>query len=383
MLSFEEAGKQPFATATLLSCAYFSPDAIPRTLLVHTVSRLSGVPLSPDSPAMDDAIGALHSFSIIIASSRFISIHRLVQAVVRERGKTRVAESLDAALSALETSFSFDEWTLSTWGSSRLLIAHIIAFSTYALDHEPTPAGGSGIDRLSGLLVRAGRYLNLQAEFATAEKVCRDALAIQERHFGTNAWQLIPTLNALGELLGAAEAYSKARESLQRAEQIGYYCIRSGLIAVDDPQHATTLNLLGEVCYHQDRKADAERFIRKALRLRESSASTHPCDLATSLNNVGKLDEIAGRFAEAEEYYGRAFRIRSKELEADHPHLATSLFNLGLMAENRRDLLLAIDLHRRGLEAREKSLGIDHPQITNSRRKLAELREKVKERDGE
>ena len=87
-LSFQGARAASPASAGLLRlCAFLAPDDIPKDLLgqgsEHLPKALRGVVSDPE--AFDEAIAAPRRYSLVEAAGDSLSVHRLVQAVVRER----------------------------------------------------------------------------------------------------------------------------------------------------------------------------------------------------------------------------------------------------------------------------------------------------------
>ncbi|HLG58889.1 MAG TPA: DUF2914 domain-containing protein [Vicinamibacterales bacterium] len=74
--------------------------------------------------------------------------------------------------------------------------------------------------------------------------------------------------------------------------------------------------------------AQAERLLREALKLQETTVGAQHPDLANTLNNLGVVCEMSGKPADAEQCYRRAYEIVSARLPADHPFIATSRKNL-------------------------------------------------------
>jgi hypothetical protein len=74
--------------------------------------------------------------------------------------------------------------------------------------------------------------------------------------------------------------------------------------------------------------AEAERLLREAASVQESTlGSSHP-DLATTLNNLAFVCERLDKFDEAERGYRRAHAIAVASLSPGHPFIKTSLTNL-------------------------------------------------------
>ncbi len=87
-LSFEKVEQaHPAAAGLLRLCAFLAPDAIPEELITKGAAYLGPVlqPVGEDAQLLDEAIAALGAYSLIRrdASTSTMSIHRLVQAVLR------------------------------------------------------------------------------------------------------------------------------------------------------------------------------------------------------------------------------------------------------------------------------------------------------------
>jgi hypothetical protein len=89
-LSFERVEQlSPMAADLLRACAFIPPDAIPEELFVKGASELGpGIkPLTTDATRLNDAIDVLRRYSLVKRDrqKRMLTIHRLVQVVLKER----------------------------------------------------------------------------------------------------------------------------------------------------------------------------------------------------------------------------------------------------------------------------------------------------------
>jgi Tetratricopeptide repeat/Protein of unknown function (DUF2914) len=74
--------------------------------------------------------------------------------------------------------------------------------------------------------------------------------------------------------------------------------------------------------------ASAEKLLREAAALQETSLGPLHPDLANTLNNLAVVCEITEKPADAERFFRRAWEIAKAALAADHPFVATSRKNL-------------------------------------------------------
>jgi hypothetical protein len=112
-------GKVDEAARALLNlCAFFAPEGIPLDAIRE---EAGGLPSPLDSVAadavrLDSAIAGLLRFSLIGRKGEDLSVHRLVQAVVRERLEDAERQAwAAAAVGLLNTRFPFDSDDVRTW----------------------------------------------------------------------------------------------------------------------------------------------------------------------------------------------------------------------------------------------------------------------------
>ena len=69
---------------------------------------------------------------------------------------------------------------------------------------------------------------------------------------------------------------------------------------------------------------EAERALRRVLRLQEAGLGLSHPDVANTLNNLAVVCDRLGRPDEAEFLYRRALGIARRTLEPNHPYIVTS-----------------------------------------------------------
>ena len=95
--------------------------------------------------------------------------------------------------------------------------------------------------------------------------------------------------------------------------------------AANDPR--AILNEAEEAVGRNDH-ASAERLLRQALALQETSVGPQHPEVAKTLNNLAILCEMTGKPADAEACYRRAYEIAKAALPANDPLVVTSRQNL-------------------------------------------------------
>lgn len=282
-LAMEQVSQESQAAADLLNmCAFLAPDDISLELLCGGVEHLPE-PLAAtaaDKLAMNRAIKALRQYSLIDTSGEFLSVHRLVQAVVRDRlsedDRKGWAESVVRLLNAV---FLFDSDDVQTWHLCSRLLPHALAAAAHAEVLEVAPKVTSHI------LNQTGIYLRGRAEFAEAKVLFERALSLAEKAYGP-----------------------------------------------DHPKVAIRVNNLGGVLQDLGDLQGAKEHFERALKIDEKTYGPDHPEVARDVNNLGRVLQDLGDLKGAKELYERALAILQKSLGEDHPSTATVRNNLESLA---------------------------------------------------
>lgn len=112
LISFEEAERESAEAAALMRlCAYFAPDDIPLQMIKDGAEHLPGelAPMMADRLIFNKAIAALRRYSLIEKEDDSLSVHRLVQAVTRDRlSKDERKKWVEAAVRVVNDAFPFE-----------------------------------------------------------------------------------------------------------------------------------------------------------------------------------------------------------------------------------------------------------------------------------
>jgi serine/threonine protein kinase/Tfp pilus assembly protein PilF len=163
--------------------------------------------------------------------------------------------------------------------------------------------------------------------FDQAERMHREALAIDQKLFGPESKETAASLNNLGLALVAQEHFPEAEKADAEA-----LAIRRRLFGDDNPDTATSLNDLGAVYRQEGKLSEAEGMVRKALGVREQFFPHESLEVADSLRNLCIILGDERKWAESETLARDVLAIRRKLLGPDHPWVASSLDDLAWAA---------------------------------------------------
>jgi len=206
------------------------------------------------------------------------------------------------------------------------------------------------------------RLLNDQAvlasrsdDVATAERLYREALAIDERAFGRRSLPAAVDLSNLGVLL---QDIDRLDEALALHHEV--LEIRRALLPPDHSQIALSLHNLADLQRRRGEPDAADPLFREAIGMRRRLyPDGHPM-LAGSLNQLAKVELGRGRFAAAESLMTESLDMRRRMLGDAHSDVAGTLNDLALLAFRRGDYATAAQGFGRALEVFDRILPASH-----------------------
>jgi tetratricopeptide (TPR) repeat protein len=353
-LSFEKVEQANAAAAELLRlCAFLAPDAIPEEIIIQGASELGPIlqPVATDQYMLNAAIAALQKYSLVKRDTamKTLSIHRLVQAVIRDGmdqiAQRRQAEYAMRAVNAVLPAAEHDNW--AAW---ERFVANAQACA------QQIERYSIQLPEANELLQLTGWYLTERARYAEAEPLLEQAYALSERVQGPEHLDTARDAITLASLYQAQGRYAEAEPLLMRA-----LSIEEKQLGPEHPDTAQSLNNLGLLYDTQGRYAEAEPLFQRALSIREQQLGPEHPYTAQSLNNLASLYQAQGRYAEAEPLLMRALSIEEKQLGPEHPYTAQSLNKLASLYQAQGKYAEAEPLFQRALAVYTKAFGPKHP----------------------
>ncbi|MET7398845.1 FxSxx-COOH system tetratricopeptide repeat protein [Dactylosporangium sp. NPDC005572] len=404
-VTLNRLAEEPLTAHTLRILAWYSSQAIPRTLLDGMA----------EPPAVAQAIGRLAAYNMLTTDldTGTLTLHRLVQAIARtadpddpHRQADDIEKARDFAARALIAALPTDRHDPATWPAYRALLAHLDAFAR----HSPEPTDG-----LTGvLLTQLGAFLNGQGAVQDAirhlergvaalsgDEDYDDQGALSAQTLLANAYLsagnlkravslheriLADTVRIAGNdhrntVIAAnnlAAAYRKAGDLRRAIALLEPTLVDSRRLHGDD--HPTTLLVASNLAATYEDKGDLNRTIDLLEQIvtdtRRVLGDDHPDTLSVQ-NNLAWTFAKANELERALALYEKTLDARRRVLGDEHPATLTSANDLAGVLESAGDTWRAFQLYRRTYADRLRVLGEDHPDTLTSASDLADTYSKV------
>lgn len=405
------------ALLDLLAC--FAPDDIPVEVLLHL----------PGSSELEvsESLGHLASYSLINVVGDAVAMHRLVQAVTRQRlGPQRLGTVTATAVALLEQALPAQPNQPESWPRFARLAPHALAM---------LPPESPGLPRIVGYLEAVGDYatavtlqrrvlesadrlderadlarlLGRGGDAAGARDIYAELLSRCVQRYGERDPRTLGVWAGLAEWTGEAGDRQRARELYETLipmlEQVlgarnpitvfAKLDLANWVLHEGDPglayamwaellptarsvwgsQHPETLTLLGCLAYATGRTGDAagarNRYAQLLAHRERLTGPDHPETLATA-RDLAEWTGEAGDPADARDRLAQLIPRFERAWGPEHPNETLEARALharftGLAGDVReaRDLLAAL------LPVRERVSGVDHPLTRATRDDLA------------
>ncbi|MDG4577236.1 MAG: FxSxx-COOH system tetratricopeptide repeat protein [Defluviicoccus sp.] len=358
--------ESPAGAALLKLISFLAPDAIPLDLISggakHLAEPLAAAAAGP--VRLNQAVAALIRYSLIRREGEMLSLHRLVQAVTRQRlDATEHNAWAGAAVSVLNAAlpaFPHNTFDAGVAAAHDRLGAHALAAAEHAA------AANVALEAAGRLFNAIGFYRRMRADLAGAKAAYSRALSIHETAFGPEHPKVAIRVNNIGGVLREEGDLAGARRAFERA-----LAIDEKAFGPDHPEVATDVNNLGGVLWQEGDLPGARRAFERALEIDEKAFGPDHPEVATDVNNLGYVLREEGDLVGAKAAFERALAIVEKAFGPEHPNVATCVNNLGNVLRQEGDLAGAKRAFERALAIWEKCFGPDHPHTKKARANLA------------
>jgi len=333
------------------------PQALPPRLATIILDRL----------AYNRLLAMVGRYSLATLQPTEISLHRLVQAVIRARlGQPGEREWATAAIRLIRAKFPSESDLIETWPQCQRLLPHLLS----AVDHAQRL--GVCLEEVGWLLDRASTYLREQGQYRQAKPLAEQAFDATTAALGPDHLDVGWRRDTLGQVLLALGDYAGARKQFEEALRRGE--------AAHGPVHpdiAIWRNNLGGALWSLKDLDGAREQLEKALHISEATLGPSHPDIGIRRSNLGvtllEMKDPGGARAQFEE----AVRIGEEILGSNHPQLGIARNNLGRALLELGDLSGARDQLEKSIRICEAALGPEHPDLSIRYSNLSQVLRKL------
>jgi tetratricopeptide (TPR) repeat protein len=375
-LAMARAADRSAAAPDLLGLfAFLGPDTAPWDLLLPGLAGLgdrAGSLGGLGAAELDRSLGALARYSLVKRAGPDVTVHRLVQQVVRDSLDPAEQRSWAAAAVELLAAVSPSQSELPEhWPSCQRLLPHALEATRLAEQTAATaPATGS-------LLSQVGTYLQGRADLDAARPLFERAVRIDETTYGPDHPNVAVDVNNLGNLLLELGDLAGARALFERALRID-----EATYGPDHPNVAVRVNNLGSVLRELGDLHGARAHYERALQIDQAAYGPNHPDVARDVNNLAYVLQALGELPVAKLHYLRALLITRNALGPDHPNVAAIVNNLGDLLLEQGDLDGARAYFEQALRIDQAAYGPDHPSVARDVNNLGGVLQNLGDPDG-
>ncbi|WP_330466748.1 FxSxx-COOH system tetratricopeptide repeat protein [Streptomyces longwoodensis] len=350
--------RHPDAVALLHMVALLGPEPIRNSWLETVRPRLTTIPGSSEDPMwLHEALSPLSRYGLARIESESFQIHRLTQAVLRDRllpDQVRAIHSDAATL--LAAANPGDPQSPGLWPGWAALTPHL---TTHHLAATEQP-------ELRPTLLDAAHYLIRSGQTRTARDLTAAAYTAWATSLGQDDPDTLTAAQFLGHATNDLGEYAEGRRIIEDT-----LARRRRSLGDDHPDTLQSANDLSASLHNLGEYAEARRMDEDTLaRRRRIFGDDHPDTIHSAQNLAATLHSL-GEYAEARRIKEDTLARRRRIFGDDHPvtlhsahSLSATLHDLGEYAEARR-------MDEDTLARRRRIFGDDHPDTIHSAHSLA------------
>jgi tetratricopeptide (TPR) repeat protein len=397
----------PQAQELLRCCAFFGPDPIPRDVFRRgtqaTGTRVSA--LMTDPILLARAIRELGRYALVSISGRAITVHRLVQALLRdeldEKEQAQYRHDVHAILAAAAPLDPGDD---RQWERYRELLPHVTSETTGLSESRDLEVRAFVLDMM--------RYLRLSGDLISCQKLTREfidqwtaddgpddpSVLAAQRHYGdvlrqlgrfAEAYELVEatlsrTTKALGErdrltlalknsLVGDLRARGDFATALRLCQETRQ--LSEDVFGLTDPQTLRTIsNLAVDYGLNSDYHTAKELCQLAYQLLSEAATGVSATEVLVAWYNLAWSVRLEGRYIEARDVAEEALDFGKERLGADH--FATVRTAIGLSIALRRLATMgeeSLQMARESYDTFQRRFGQRHPDTIAAAVNLANI----------
>lgn len=369
-VSIERIRHESPGAAEVLECAAFlAPEDLPRDLFANRVEGLTGAlaALAEDPVALDEAVMTLRRYSLVKAAENALTVHRLVQAVVRQLlDEATRKQQVVTCLRLVRAVFPDDSGDVAARDECQRLLPHALA----AAGHAEQLA--VGLRDAAWLFDRSATYLQARARYPEAKAAVERAVRLAETVYGPEHPEVARILGSLGVVRRYLGDFAGARAALERT-----LAIQESAYGPDHAEVGATLANLGGVLRDSGQLAEARATLQRALAIQQAAYGPDHVEVALTLGNLARVLRYLGEVTEARAALEKVLAVMRAVYGPDHPRVGVTLSNLGCVLLNLGEKAEAVTVLEEALAIEEAAFGEQHPWVAITLSNLGSARRAV------
>ena len=289
--------------------------------------------------------------------SQTLSIHRLVQAVIKDgMSDSDLTSTVKTVVELCDRSFPI-EISNKTRPLCRMYEGQVV---------QPLLRVDIRTKKCASIKERVGIFLREDGKYKQSEMILQQALDVCAELFG---WEDSSTVNVMLQLARTYAAQGRLIEAAVIEEKVLETRLR--ILKEEHPDTLTSMDHLASTYRDQGRLQEAADLNEKVLEaMRRVLGEKHP-DTLTSMNNLASTYRDQGKLQEATALDEKVLEERRSILGEEHPDTLISMNNLASTYRDQGKLQEAAVLDEKVLEERRRILGEEHPDTLMSMNNLA------------
>jgi tetratricopeptide (TPR) repeat protein len=358
-LSFQRIEQSNSDASKLLQLlAFLNPDGTWMDFLEAGKEGLDGEfkEIIGDHDRLCEALAELQRFSLIRRQTnengQRISIHRLVQSVIRdEMPPVAIATILDSLIKLCNAAFPpWHDWDLEALlHQSRLYEDQVVG---PLLEFPILPSETFGC-----LLSRVGLFLREDGKFQQAEEVLTKSWTLFGNLKGAEHHE---TLNAMALLAWCHQNRGQHQQAADLEQQVLETRLR--LLGDEHPDTLETMAILARTYRTQAKYSKAEKLKEHVLAVRIKNNGEEDPETLMAMSYLAHTYKDQGRLRQAATLEERVVEVRTRLFPKEHPSTLLAMGNLGFTYRSEGRYKEAAELEEKVLEATMRLLGKEHPE---------------------
>ncbi|OTY05615.1 tetratricopeptide repeat protein [Bacillus thuringiensis] len=341
-ISFDELKKRnPIALEFINICSFLSPDRIELGLFINSNENIADILVNkiPSELELDNILALLREFSLIKSHEDSISIHRLVQLVIKNNLEIEHKKSfIEIALILV-----LDNWNSIKNKESQ--IAHALMVIQHAQEYNCC------MGKVTKIINLLGKLLTNLGQFNKAKELLFRALDIDVTLYNQNHFYVGRDYNSIGVLYTSMGEYKEAENYFQKSVDIDQF---NGTNRID------LLINLASLKYKQGFLHEAAQLYRNVMRNIEKNKDIEKNELLPVIYiNFGSLLNDLGEYEQAKLYLNEIISYLKRQISDDKSLLIRAYNNLSLVYESLGELEKAITNVQKAVELTKKNLNED------------------------